>query len=174
MIEFLIAGADTKEYFRILKYIVYPVLKEDPLWHFFNEEEQGLIVRCSDEFQNILEETLGEHELSSSYTYWSKDHTIVMENWEYMKKIFHMNSEFAMENTLKYGPTCQFVDRIVHSLFNNLGYTVNNWDIEIESNILADCLISRAIYTGIRTQYKKMLEYRKEEDGKSSGESSQS
>ena len=115
MIEFLIAGADTKEYFRILKYIVYPVLKEDPLWHFFNEEEQGLIVRCSDEFQNILEETLGEHELSSSYTYWSKDHTIVMENWEYMKKIFHMNSEFAMENTLKYGPTCQFVDRIVHS-----------------------------------------------------------
>jgi len=91
MIEFIIKNQNPKDYFSILKTLLYPILQYDSDWHFFNESEQGLIVRCSEKGQNIIRKILDENDIEFSWSTWEKDQDIVMGNIEYMKKIFHMN-----------------------------------------------------------------------------------
>ena len=158
MIEFFIKDKEPQDFFCILKEIVYPVLKKDPLWHFFGEGELGLIVRCSDNFEQKLWKEFVKNDMHPSFYEWNNDHKIVTEHWEYMKKIFHLNSEFAMEHVLDEYSFSMFEDRMVHSLYNNLAEVAQGWDMRRESNVLATMLVNRATYTGMRIRYLQELE----------------
>jgi len=163
----------TEEYMTILKNIAYPVLKKDPQWHFWNEGGWGLLVRCSDEFFSPLLKRFLKNKLHPTFQDWEHDQRVVEENWDYMKKIFHLNSEFAMEHTLDEKDIWLVMDRMVHSFFNTHEMTARNRPFFEESNQISHMLIGRAVYDGMKFQELDEIR-KKEKDGNSSGESDKS
>ena len=176
MIEFLIK-AEPKEFLHILKESIYPILKKDPMWHFWNEGKDGLIVRCSKSFKGKVYKELTKSKYDCYIQDWNHDQKIVEEHWDYMTKIFHINSEYAMELTintqyhLHEDDIWLFEDRICHSFFNNVEMTAMDKSFLRESAELASILIARARYDGILIRAREEKEV---QNGNSSGEGDKS
>lgn len=171
MIEFNITSIPQDQYFSFLKTVIYPALKDDPFWHFFNESELGLLVRCSKTlFSSKLRNVLLDNKAVFTEKKWDKDQEIVEKYWDYMKKLFHLNSEFAMENSITSQDFWVFCDRLTHSLYNMVGLTANSWPFETETDVLAVMLIRRSIYTGMRLSYLQS----RMQNGESTGEGNKS
>jgi hypothetical protein len=178
MKEFLITEIKINDYLTILKETVYPILKDDPLWHFWNELGGGLIVRCSSKFSTKLHKRLLKKGIHPEIKSWVHDQRIVEENWDYMIDMFHLNSKYAMEHTLenKYFLTEEdcwlFMDRMIHSFYNNVEMTAMKKPFYGEAYGLARILIGRATYDGMN--FLEMESRGKVKDGDPSGESNSS
>jgi len=155
------------------------VLYKDPDWHFFFEDEEGDIIRCSDKYFKVVEKTLKEYRIEYSWKEWVDDHAIVNEYKKYFTRIFHENAELVMtiykdalitNKTIDYAVLRDIVDRIVHSLFNKLFMTLivtypryETYNKEVlEPHVLSIVTNNRWFYCGIREQSKRQREYEKE------------
>ncbi len=150
--------------FTIIEGIYNKFLQDDPLWHFFYEEEMGDIIRCSPEYRKDIEKFLIDCGFSfKSNETWIETIPEVVNNPEYFAEIFHINSEFIINKALKFRPESKrdgmvcFVDRYSHSLFiNNLLLETPTFS---EGSILSYAAMDRAFYEGIRYQYIRAKKY---------------
>lgn len=153
-----------KDRFELIRNVYLSVLNEDESWHFFYESEMGDIIRCSPEFSGKLESWLSENNMEYNfYPFWEEVIPVVEDNLEYFSSIFHINSEFIINNALNFGDSLQigmtlFIDRFSHSLYLNYGFSAGKLGNE-ESIILSRASVGRATYEGIRCQYLRDKEY---------------
>lgn len=191
MIQFTIPGIEN-----VLEFIaeVYDaILEDDEFWHFFDEEEEGIFLRCSKEFHIPL----GEWLVKNSYVYvvgeYKEDNPVVSGFPWYFKRIFHLNSmmakDFYLKSFIKNGSLKDYsqeridytksiwvgaiTERLSHCFLNNLQkYTQRYKDQSIarfgddkawESYVLTEMIIDRSVWTGIRKAYLDACE-RKEND----------
>jgi hypothetical protein len=157
--------------FVIIESIYDKFLQEDPLWHFFYEEEVGDIIRCSPENLEPIKKFLDECGFKYKWSdTWVETIYEVVNNPEYFAELFHLNSEFIVNKALKVGKNmASIIDRYSHSLYINYHFSIEEDKQPGEAQILSDVLLSRAFYDGIRFQYlrnKKLYEQSK--NGKSS------
>lgn len=152
--------------FFIIKSVYEKFLQEDELWHFFYEEEEGDIIRCSPE--NLIKITDFLDECGFEYTAhnsWNESLYDVINNPEYFARLFHLNSEFIINNALKIGDRMTiFIDRYSHNLYLNYGFAQGEFK-QSEQVILSDVLLSRSFYSGMRFQYLKAVKAEREKDG---------
>lgn len=142
----------------ILRYAYHTVLKEDPHWHFFFEAEFGEFVRVSEEHVPLFAEYLTENEIEFEHEpFWYEEHDFIKVNLEYFKKLYHLNSEFAMTYE---GPADSlfsylnnFVERYSHSLHDMIHLVLGGDVLERESKNLALVVLNRSFYDGYRAYY---------------------
>jgi hypothetical protein len=167
----------------------------DENWHFFEEEEEGIYLRCSVEYSNNLRDWLKDS--SSKYTSKSyvEDSYIVTVFPDYFMKVFHLNSLMAIDfyegkflpsylkeeekptekqiNIAKSIWVGAISERISHCFLNNLQNYTSKYkeqstqrfgeDSMWESYILAEQIIDRSVWTGMRKAYLD-AKNRKEKD----------
>ena len=193
MIQFTITGVEN-----VLEFIakVYnEVLEGDEFWHFFNEEEEGIFLRCSEDFHLPL----GKWLVENSYTYtrevYKEDNPIVSSFSWYFKRIFHLNAmmakEFYLELFIKNEDTFKdhtqwqkdyvksiwvgaITERLSHCFLNNLQEYTHRYkkqsndrfgdDKAWESYVLAEIIIGRSMWTGMRKAYLDAKERKENND----------
>jgi len=143
------------------------VLKEDKNWHFFYENEMGDLVRVSEEFSKAVEIYLTERDIKFDIEkFWKEELYFVVENQDYFKQMFHLNSLLAVQYDGDFHSLTSslylYIDRYSHSLHNMLGIKLGEKLMESEARNLASASIGRAWYDGYRAYY---IRY-----GKKSGE----
>jgi hypothetical protein len=183
MVQFTITGVE--DVMEFITEVYNEVLKDDDVWHFFDEEEGGIYLRCSTKFSNelhkFLKKIMGYDFIQKSY---KEDNYIVKIFPDYFTKFFHLNSLMAIDfyegkflpdfkNDEK--PSERQIDiaksiwvgaiaeRISHCFLNNLqDYTIKyreqsslrfGNDDSWESYVLAEQMIDRSIWTGMRRAY---------------------
>ena len=181
MDQFTITGVDN-----VLEFIteVYnEVLKDDDVWHFFDEAEIGIFLRCSTKFSpklNVfLKKIMGYDFTWKSY---EEDMPVSAKFSWYFQKIFHLNSLMAIDfyNDITLNIFLDdieprqkaialsawvggIVERLSHSFLNNLQeytYTYRKisesrfgHDRAWESFVIAETLIDRSMWSGMRESY---------------------
>jgi hypothetical protein len=96
-------GTSSYSYIKLLS-ILHRVLKSDPLWHFFDENEQGLEIRGADEtidqvarFIDATNDKFDEKQfLYHVYAYLDNNKCVQIFS-EYFMQIFHLQSELAIQ-----------------------------------------------------------------------------
>jgi len=158
--------ASQNDFKDILQNLYVKVLYKDSYWHFFNEEEMGLIIRVSKRNVDNINKELKKQGIRFEISDWNKEMDIVNEYRDIFIMYFHTSSEMAIK-LFQEGKAKNFVasndfrligDRIVHSLYNNVSMLLGTNE-EYEPYWLSHVLVGRAVFSGIRSQYKKMLHH---------------
>jgi hypothetical protein len=180
MDQFTITGVEN-----VLEFITEihnEVLKDDEVWHFFDEAEEGIFLRCSTKFSDKLNAFL-KNIMGYDFTWKSYEEDMPVSakfSW-YFQGIFHLNSlmaiDFYNDITLTFIDDIEprhkaislsawvggIVERLSHSFLNNLQeytYTYRKisesrfgHDRAWESFVIAETLIDRSMWTGMREAY---------------------
>lgn len=141
------------------------ILFDDARWHFFFEMENGDIIRCSPGNLDALLSWLEAEYPTLDIKYneqWVESLVDVTNNLEYMADIFHLNSEYLINQALKFGNDermsfTSIIDRISHSMYVN-GLLTNQF-LFTETAALMDLAQGRAYYDGMRYQYLRDKAY---------------
>lgn len=158
------------------------VLTDDNFWHFFDEGEFGIYLRVPNEKVKAVFDFLSGKEgtvQADIYDEWSKIVTTLQDE---MLAQFHINSVLAVK---LYGMNLEFsgtkaayllgiLDRSVHSFCNVTtelaGYYTSMANRSVgeheawESYILVEAAVNRAVYSGERKHYKRIMESRKDNE----------
>jgi hypothetical protein len=191
MVQFTVTGVENvMEFIDIVR---KEVLYDDEFWHFFNEEEEGIFLRCSTKFTDDLLAYLKLYD-DCEFTWkpYKDDHPIVERFMWYFKRVFHLNALMAIEF---YNGITEFTDenpkpdnfdtmilsafvgsiteRLSHCFLNNLqdhtySYRLQSRlrfgdDSSWESYILAEHMIDRSMWTGMRKAYLNAVEKKEKE-----------
>ena len=182
MVQFTITGVEN-----VLELIALAhkdILEDDEFWHFFNEDEEGIFLRCSHFFANNLNAWLEDYGYTFTRGDYVEDSPVVNSFPWYFKRIFHLNSKMALafyeewfitdkdrpdddpQKTMdlaKSGWVGAITERLAHCFLNNLqDYTTKyrlqsklrfGDDNEWESYVLAELIIDRSVWTGMRKAY---------------------
>ena len=183
MVQFTITGVENV--LELITLVHKDILDDDKFWHFFNEEEEGIFLRCSKHYEKDVNIWLSNNSYKFTEKEYKDDAHIVKLFPHYFMKIFHLNSLLAIEfyegkfvpkydvdkkapskrqiNIAKSIWVGSIAERISHCFLNNLqDYTVKfreesemrfGDDDAWESFVLAEQLIDRSIWTGMRKAY---------------------
>lgn len=159
------AELSREERIAIIRKIYEELLQDDDRWHFFYEEEQGDIIRCSPEFRKSVENWLIKNYISFRMNkLWMESIPEVVNNPEYFADLFHLNSIYIINEALNLDPKSKkislvsFVDRYSHSLYLNDSFISGNTKFG-EGTVLAEAALNRAFYEGIRFQFLRDKPY---------------
>ena len=179
MEQFTITGVEN--ILEFINEVFNVVLKEDNLWHFFDEQEEGIFLRCSQEFADDLNEWLNKNGYWFKRDVYKEDSPVVAKFFWYFQKIFHLNSlmaiDFYNDFTLDFIDDIEprykeinlsawvggVVERLSHCFLNNLQeytYTYRKisesrfgHDRAWESFVVAETLVDRSMWLGMRESY---------------------
>lgn len=147
--------------FNIILDIYRKILYVDNLWHFFYEDEQGDIIRCSPKFSIKVSDFLSINEIDFTFSReWIETIPEVIHHPLYFANLFHLNSVFAIDMVKNADVEVRkelvsVVDRYSHSLHLNLYFATGDTRYLWEASTLSDASLNRAFYDGIRSQYLK-------------------
>lgn len=136
---------------------IYSVLKKDTVYHFLYEAGY-LLVRGDKKYSGELEKLL--HSMGM-YVYimedkWIEQSEIVKRNIDYFYKLFHLNSDFAINKsmTMSKKDIIRFLERAVHTfiLVNHMPLVKVYKSNIAESEILSKMAIERAFMDGIAVE----------------------
>jgi len=182
MKSFVIEYKDDRfERAKLIYDILENALEDDESWHFFNEAELGIFLRCDEEFVPEVETYLNSINVKYTIENYDKDENQLVALFQHLFiDYFHCNSMLAMLFVHKILNSNESIDghkgwflenvteRVVHSLLNNSQFMAEDSFIKVatdqfgepevwESFLLSDIVINRSMYGGIRNQYKKYL-----------------
>lgn len=183
MDHFTITGVN--DVLKFITLVYYEVLEDDNKWHFFNEDEEGIFLRCSTKFSDDLLAYLKLYDdCEFTWKSYKEDNYIVTVFLDYFMEVFHLNALMAIHfYEEKFLPDFKDDDkpsrkqidiaksiwvgavseRISHCFLNNLqDYTIKyreqselrfGEDSMWESYILAEQMIDRSVWSGMRKAY---------------------
>jgi len=162
---------------------------------FFNEEEEGIFLRCSIEFSDGVREWLESNGYKFTWKSYKEDSYIVTMFPDYFMQIFHLNALMAIDfykgdfipvYKKDEAPSKKQVDmamsawvggiveRLSHCFLNNLQDFTHKYkeqseltygdDKAWESYILAEMIIGRSMWTGLRKAYLDAKERKENND----------
>jgi hypothetical protein len=163
------------------------ILKKDVFWHFFDEEELGIFIRCSEKSADKLEEWLNACDYDFTRGEYIEDHPMVNTYFNYFALMFHCNALIAIDfyndisaqfddsvddkELIKSHYVGSIAERLSHCFLNNLKPFTKKYKIMAESRfgdstqwesyVLSELLIDRSAWTGLRQSF---LNARKEHD----------